>query len=213
MPLRTGHSRRQLLRHPRATTPPRSPLMHLAWMAFRLLTLLLIASLPAAAQDLTRAQRLETLTDQFGKPFSAASLANRPYALFFGFTHCPDICPTTLLQMSSLLQHLGVDADRVTVLFVTVDPERDTPDQLRSYLTSFDPRIRGLTGTPIQIRAVAAVWRAAYDRVDEGNGTYTIAHSAHVYLMNRSDEQQDTINFQEDEVAQLTKLRRLLASP
>lgn len=213
MLMRTGRSQRQPLHRPGPTTPSRSPTRHLAWMAFRLLTLLLIASSPAAAQDLTRAQRLEALTDQFGMPFSAASLAGRPYALFFGFTHCPDICPTTLLQMSNLLQHLGADADRVAVLFVTVDPERDTPDQLRSYLTSFDPRIRGLTGTPAQIKAAAAGWKAAYDRIDEGSGIYTIAHSAHVYLMDRSGEQQDTINFQEDEVAQLTKLRRLLASP
>lgn len=172
----------------------------------------LLASSFAGAQEVSRTQRLEALTDQSGAPFRAARLAGRPYALFFGFTHCPDICPTTLLQMSHLLQQLGADADRLTILFVTVDPERDTAEALKSYLTSFDPRIIALTGAPEQIKSVAAAWKAVYDRIDEGNSSYTIAHSAHVYLMDLSGRQRGTLNFQEDEALQLAKLKDLIAA-
>jgi protein SCO1/2 len=197
----------------RQAEPSHSLAYRLARNAVVLLALVLIATSSAFSQELARAQRLEALTDQFGKPFSVAAIAGRPYALFFGFTYCPDVCPTTLLQMSNLLQRLGSNADRVTILFVTVDPERDTPEQIKSYLTSFDPRIIGLTGTSDHIRAVAAAWRAAYDRIDEENGAYTIAHSAHVYLMDRSGRQIGTMNFQDDEAAQMEKLRQLIASP
>jgi len=172
----------------------------------------LIASSIADAQERSRAEYLEALTDQTGAPFRAARIAGRPYALFFGFTHCPDICPTTLLQITNLLQQLGDDADRLTIVFVTVDPERDTADILKSYLTSFDPRIIALTGTPEQIKSVAAAWKAVYDRIDEGNSNYTIAHSAHVYLMDRSGRQRGTLNFQENEAVQFAKLKDLIAA-
>ncbi len=173
-----------------------------------------VLTVPSAmAQDEARTHHLEALTDQSGVPFRAATLAGRPYALFFGFTHCPDICPTTLLQMSSLLQKLGADADRLAILFVTVDPERDTAEVLKSYLTSFDPRIIALTGTPTQIKSVAGAWKAVYDRIDEGNNNYMIAHSAHVYLMDRWGRQRGTLNFQEGEASQLRKLKDLIAAP
>lgn len=173
----------------------------------------LLASPIAAAQEEARTHHLEALVDPSGAPFRAATIAGRPYALFFGFTHCPDICPTTLLQMSNLLRQLGSHADRLVIIFVTVDPERDTPEVLKGYLSSFDPRIIALTGTPSEIKSVAAAWKAVYDRIDEGNNTYTIAHSAHVYLMDRSGRQRGTSNFQEDEPVQLRKLQDLIASP
>jgi len=186
---------------------------HLLTIAIALLAAGLLASSMARAQEEARVHHLEALTDQSGASFRATRLAGRPYALFFGFTHCPDICPTTLLQMSNLLQQLGADADRIIIIFVTVDPERDTPEVLESYLTSFDSRIIALTGTPAQIKSVAAAWKAVYDRIDEGNNAYTIAHSAHVYLMDRSGRQRDTLNFQEDEALQLRKLKDLIAAP
>ena len=184
------------------------PLLSIALLAAGLL-----ASPVATAQEDARTPRLEVLIDQSGAPFRATRLAGRPYALFFGFTHCPDICPTTLLQMSNLLQQLGTDADRVAIILVTVDPERDTAEVLKNYLTSFDARIIALTGAPDQIKSVAKAWNAVYDRIDEGNNSYTIAHSAHVYLMDRSDQQRGTLNFQEDEALQLRKLRDLITAP
>jgi protein SCO1/2 len=150
------------------------------------------------------------LTDHNGKPFSSSVLAGRPYAIFFGFTHCPDVCPTTLLEMSNVLKLLGADADRLKVVFVTVDPERDTPELMRQYLAAFDARIIGLTGSEAQVAAVAKGWNAFHNRIPEGDGTYTIVHSAYVYLMDRANRLAGTMGFQESEDAQLAKLRALL---
>src|SRR6201997_2330994 len=94
------------------------------------------------------------LVDQDGKPVSDADMKGRPFLVFFGFTHCPDVCPTTLFDMSQLLHALGPDADRAGALFITVDPERDTPAVLKDYLSNFDPHLRGLTGNPTAIDAV-----------------------------------------------------------
>jgi protein SCO1/2 len=150
------------------------------------------------------------LIDHNGKPFPSEMLAGRPYAIFFGFTNCPDVCPTTLLMMSNVLAKLGADADRLKVLFVTVDPERDTPEQLRTYLSSFDQRIVGLTGSAEEIAATAKAWDAFYNKLPEDKGGYTIVHSAYVYLMDRDNRLVDTLNFQDDESVQVEKLRKLL---
>ncbi len=151
------------------------------------------------------------LIDQHGRPFSSAALAGHPYAIFFGFTNCPDICPTTLLEMSSHLGKLGSDGDRLKVVFVTVDPERDAPEQLRAYLSSFDPRIIGLTGSPEQVAATAKAWKAFHDKIPEDGGGYTIVHSAYVYLMDADNRCVGTMGFQDAEADQLEKLRGLLA--
>jgi protein SCO1 len=150
------------------------------------------------------------LTDHHGRTFASSALAGQPYAIFFGFTYCPDMCPTTLLEMSNNLRSLGADADRLKVVFVTIDPERDTPEQLRKYLSSFDPRILALTGTNEQIAAAAKGWNAFYSKVPEDNGAYTMAHSAYVYLMDADNRLTGTLGFQESEAEQLAKLRRLL---
>lgn len=165
---------------------------------------------PALAQAVGSLGTPFELTDHNGKPFASARLAGRPYAIFFGFTHCPDVCPTTLLEMSNNLRSLGADAERLNVVFVTVDPERDTPARLEQYLASFDPRIIALTGTPEQIAATAKGWNAFYNKVPEDNGSYTIAHSAYVYLMDAENRLTGTLGFQESEAEQLAKLRRLL---
>ena len=152
------------------------------------------------------------LTDHTGKPFSSAMLAGQPYAVFFGFTHCPDVCPTTLLEMSNDLRALGADADRLRIVFVTLDPEQDTPEQLRQYLASFDPHIVGLTGSEAQVAAVAKGWNAFHNKIPEGDGTYTIVHSAYVYLMDRSNRLAGTMGFQDSEEEQVAKLRGLIGS-
>ena len=183
-----------------------------AWIA----RLLLAMTAAPCAGTLAHAQAVGSsggafeLTDHNGKPFSSAALAGQPYAIFFGFTHCPDVCPTTLLEMSNNLRSLGADGDRLKVVFVTVDPERDTPAHLRDYLASFDPRIVGLTGSEPQIAAAAKGWNAFYNKVPEDDGAYTIAHSAYVYLMSRDNRLVGTLGFQEAEAEQLAKLRKLL---
>jgi protein SCO1/2 len=115
------------------------------------------------------------------------------------------------MQMSNNLAQLGTDAERLTVLFVTVDPERDTADRLREYMASFDARIVGLTGSLEQIAATAKAWNTVYNKVPEDDGSYSVAHAAHVYLMDSGGRQIGTLNFQEDESVQLAKLRKLIA--
>ena len=149
------------------------------------------------------------LTTHEGKRLSSADLAGTPFALFFGFTHCPDVCPTTMLELSNAMKALGADADRMRFLFVSVDPERDTPEQLKLYLSNFDPRITGLVGTPQEIAAVAKAYRAIYEKVPTKDG-YTYNHTALVYLMGRDGRLVGTINYQESVEAQLKKLRRLI---
>lgn len=151
-----------------------------------------------------------TLTTHDGRKLSSADLAGRPFAVFFGFTHCPDVCPTTLFEMSENLKALGPDGDRLTVLFITVDPERDTRELLATYLESFDPRIIGLTGTQEEIDAVVKAYRATYQRVPTEGGGYTINHTASVYLMDRQGNFAGTLDYHEQQETQMRKLRRLI---
>jgi protein SCO1 len=164
----------------------------------------------SAAQTLGSLGGSFELTDHNGKSFSSAALMGQPYAIFFGFTQCPDVCPTTLLQMSHHLATLGAEADRLKVVLVTVDPEHDTPALLRQYLASFDNRIIALTGTPAQIAATAKAWNAFYNKLREPDGSYTIVHSAYVYLMDRNNRLVDTFGFNQPEAEQIAKLKRLL---
>lgn len=149
------------------------------------------------------------LTAHDGKRFSSASLAGKPFALFFGFTQCPDICPTTLLEMSNHLTRLGDKARDLHVIFVTVDPERDTPQHLAAYLKNFDPRIVGLTGTAAEIATAVKAYRAVYEKVATSGG-YTMNHTALVYLMDAHGQLASTLTFQEPEATQRQKLQRLV---
>lgn len=153
------------------------------------------------------------LTSHTGKPFSDADVKGRPFALFFGFTSCPEVCPTTLSQLSSLMEKLGPKADRMQILFATVDPGRDTPEQLASYLSSFDPRIVGLTGTPAEVDAMTKAFKAYYRKVETGDGDYTMDHTAAVYLMGPDGRFVATLDPHEPESSQISKLNRLLSTP
>jgi protein SCO1/2 len=124
------------------------------------------------------------LVDQDGRTVSDRDLKGRPFLVFFGFINCPDVCPTTLFEMSEVLRALGPDADKVNALFVTVDPERDTPGLIKDYLSSFDPHLRGLTGDPAAVVAMAKAYRVYVKKVPQENG-YTVDHTAIVYLMDK----------------------------
>jgi protein SCO1 len=125
------------------------------------------------------------LTDQDGRAVSDQDLKGKPALIFFGFTHCPDVCPTTLFDVSEVLRGLGPDANRVGAAFITVDPERDTSASMKDYLSSFDPHLRGLTGDPDAIKAVAKAYRVYYKKVPIEGGDYTMDHTAIVYLMSK----------------------------
>ncbi|HEU6441820.1 MAG TPA: SCO family protein [Microvirga sp.] len=149
------------------------------------------------------------LTSHEGKPFTDADLKGKPFAVFFGFTHCPEVCPTTLYDLTQDLEALGSDADRLRVAFITVDPEQDTPDLMRTYLSSFDPRIVGLTGTPEEVAAVAKAYKIYYRKVPTDSG-YTMDHSATVFLMDSRGDFYGTSNFQESAEIRRGKLRQLI---
>ena len=125
------------------------------------------------------------LVDQNSKPITDQDMKGRPFLVFFGFTHCPDVCPTTLFEVSEIFRALGPEAKDVRALFVTVDPERDTPEVLKDYLSSFDPRIIGVTGDEAAIAAVEKAYRVYAKKVPTDGGDYTMDHTAIVYLMNK----------------------------
>ena len=126
------------------------------------------------------------LTDQTGQTVTDKSMQGRPSLIFFGFTHCPDVCPTTLFEMSEVLKAMGEDGDRVNAYYISVDPERDTQAAMKEYLSSFDPRLKGLTGNPEEIAKVLSEYRVYAKKVPLKDGDYTMDHTAVVYLMDKT---------------------------
>ncbi|PIS99693.1 copper-binding protein [Bradyrhizobium nitroreducens] len=125
------------------------------------------------------------LTDQNGKTVTDKSLKGKPTLIFFGYTHCPDVCPTSLFEISEVLRALGKDADKVNAVFISVDPERDTPATMKDYLSSFDPHLEGLSGDPAETAKVITSYRVYAKKVPTKDGDYTMDHTALIYLMDR----------------------------
>jgi protein SCO1 len=150
------------------------------------------------------------LVDQNGAPFSDQDLKGKPFLVFFGFTHCPDVCPTSLFEISEIMRRLGSDADRTGALFVTVDPERDTPAGMKDYLASFDPHIRGLSGDTAALAAVAKAYRVYYKKVPLDGGDYTMDHTAIVYLMDKDGRFISPFNMKRTVDAAAADLRKYL---
>lgn len=125
------------------------------------------------------------LVDQDGKRVTEQDLKGKPTLIFFGYTHCPDVCPTTLFEVSEVMRVLGPDAERTGAYFITVDPERDTPAAMKDYLSSFDPHLRALTGERAAIDAVEKVYRVYAKKVPTESGDYSMDHTALVYLMDK----------------------------
>jgi len=151
-----------------------------------------------------------SLVNHRGERVTQDTFKGKPTAYFFGFTHCPEVCPTTLAQMTQHLKDLGPDADRLNVVFVTVDPERDTPELLKTYLESFDPRIIALTGTPEEMAAAAKAFRIGYRKVPTEGGNYTMDHSASVIVADAEGGFVSLIDYHEDPATALAKLRRAI---
>jgi protein SCO1 len=127
------------------------------------------------------------LVDQNGAEITEASMKGKPFLVFFGFTHCPDICPTKLFEISQALAAVEKDVPDIEALFISVDPERDTPDMMKRYLSSFSPRIKGLTGDQAAVDATVKAYRAYAKKVATDSG-YTMDHTSLVYLMGRGGE-------------------------
>ncbi|WP_294644453.1 SCO family protein [uncultured Aureimonas sp.] len=149
------------------------------------------------------------LTSDEGRPILDTDLRGKPTAMFFGFTFCPEVCPTTLAELVGLMGELSPDAERLNVVFVSVDPERDTPEILHTYLSAFDDRIRGITGEPDPVRAMVKSYGIYFKRVPTEDGGYTMDHTAAILLLDAAGGFVGTIAYEEGHDTALTKLRRL----
>ncbi len=147
------------------------------------------------------------MTDRNGRAVTEKDYAGKAKAIFFGFTFCIDVCPTTLARLTVLMEKLGPDAEKLQVILVSVDPERDTPEVLKTYLAAFDPRMTGLTGSPEQLAAFAKSYRVFYERIPRPDGNYTLNHSAGIYLFKASGEFQGTVNAHESDETAILKLK------
>jgi protein SCO1/2 len=147
------------------------------------------------------------MTEHNGRAVTDKDYAGKAKAIFFGFTYCPDVCPTTLARLTVLMEKLGPDAEKLQVILVSVDPGRDTPEVLKAYLAAFDPRIIGLTGTTEQLAKFAKSYRVFYERIPGPDGDYTLNHSAGIYLFKASGELQGTVDAHEPDETAIRKLK------
>lgn len=152
-----------------------------------------------------------SLVDQNGNAVDQTMLVGHPSALFFGFTHCPEVCPTTMAEMAGWYESLGDEAKNLKAYFVTIDPERDTPAVLGDYVSWISDRITGISGSPEEIAKIAKAWGVYYAQVPLDDGGYTMDHTASVFLIDSKGDFQGTIAYREDNNTALGKLRNLIA--
>lgn len=150
------------------------------------------------------------LTDQTGQTVTEKNLLGKPSLIFFGYTHCPDVCPTSLFEMSQVLQAMGKDADRVNAYFVSVDPERDTAATMKDYLSSFDPHLKGLTGDPKAVAKIISEYRVYAKKVPLKDGDYSMDHTALVYLMDKQGRFVAPFNLKRSPEASAAELRKYM---
>jgi protein SCO1/2 len=150
------------------------------------------------------------LTDQTGRSVTEKDMIGRPTLIFFGYTHCPDVCPTSLFEMSEVLRAMGKDADRVNAYFVTVDPERDTQAAMKEYLSSFDPHLKGLTGDAAAVGKIVSAYRVFAKKVPLKDGEYSMDHTALIYLMDRDGNFVSPFNLNRSPDAAAADLKRYL---
>jgi protein SCO1/2 len=150
------------------------------------------------------------LVDDRGNAVDQTMLVGQPSLVFFGFTHCPEVCPTTLSEMAVWFEQLGDEARNLRAFFVSIDPERDTPEIMRGYVEWLGGRVTGITGERAEIDKMAKAWRAFYEKVPGDDGEYTMNHTASVFLANASGEFEGTIAYEEDAATAVDKIRKLL---
>ena len=150
-----------------------------------------------------------TAVDYDNKPITEAAFRGHPTAVFFGFTHCPEVCPTTLYEMNGWLTKLGDEGKDIRAYFVSIDPERDTPELLKSYVSNVSDRIVGITGEPDKIAAMAKAYGIFARRVEIEGGDYTMDHTASVLLLDSAGAFAGTIAYGENPDTAIEKLRRL----
>jgi protein SCO1 len=171
---------------------------------------------PVVANDLAKLGRGiadVALTDEAGRTVRWDALHGRPQALFFGFTHCPVICPVTVWELDAALKKIGKRADGVQLMFVTLDPERDTPAVMKSYFSSFGPRVRALTGDGAEIERVSKAFAVVRERVALQGDDYTLDHTAAVFLLDAKGTVVDTLAYGTPQDVIVKRLENLIARP
>jgi protein SCO1/2 len=149
------------------------------------------------------------LVDQKGAEITEAAFRGQPSAVFFGFTHCPEVCPTTLFELDGLLKQMGDEGKNLRAYFVSVDPERDTPEVMNAYVSNVSDRITGITGSPDKIAAMAKAFGIYSKKVPTEGGDYTMDHTASVLLLDSKGDFFGTIAYEENPETALAKLKRL----
>ena len=151
-----------------------------------------------------------TLVGSDGQPFPSSRLSGKPAAVFFGFTHCPDVCPTTLARLTKLRKQLGKGDGSFSIVFITVDPERDRPEEVGRYATLFETPVVGLTGSQAQIDRVKQQFGVFSQKVPTPDGDYSVDHTATVFLLDRNGKFVATLSPEEGNDAAIAKLRRVI---
>jgi cytochrome oxidase Cu insertion factor (SCO1/SenC/PrrC family) len=154
-----------------------------------------------------------TLTDHTGRKVTDKDFRGHYMLVFFGYTYCPDICPTELQVMSAALDNLGAKADDIQPIFITFDPQRDTPEVLKQYVSNFHPRLVGLTGTPEEIAVAAKAYRVFYNRLENTSGpdTYLMDHSTITYLMDKQGKFLKHFSYSTDAAALAQALEKAIS--
>lgn len=196
------------------TTQAQSRFRRIAWI------LVVVAALAATVLFVVQRDNLGpggsfgggtyALVDQRGDAVDQTMFAGHPSMLFFGYTHCPDVCPTTMAEMANWFESLGPDAKDLKAYFVTVDPERDTPELLGSYVSWVSDRITGITGKREEIDKIISAWGVVAEKVPSSDGGYTMNHTASIFLLDKAGKFTGTIAYQEDTATALEKIRRLI---
>ena len=187
------------------------------WVAVGVAVAALLFGIQSANRDVATTQYKAmfggpfTLTDTQGRTLTEASLIGQPHAIFFGFTRCPEVCPTTLASLTRLHQALGKDAERLGIVFVSVDPEHDSPARLGDYLKAFPIPVTGLTGAPEQLAQIIKGYAVYVKKVPLEGGDYTIDHTTAVYLMDASGNFVTTLGYDDTDTNKLSILKRFLA--
>ncbi|MCB1466898.1 MAG: SCO family protein [Rhizobiaceae bacterium] len=152
-----------------------------------------------------------SLIDENGEQITQAAFRGHPSVVFFGFTHCPEVCPTTLFEMNGWLETIGDEGKNLKAYFVSIDPARDTPETMKLYVSNLSNRIKGITGDPDKVYAMAKSFGIYWKKVDTDDGDYTMDHTATVLLLDSSGAFAGTIAYEENRDTAIAKLKRLAA--
>ena len=149
------------------------------------------------------------LIDHTGKKFISQTLKNQPSLIFFGFTHCPEVCPTTLSQLSEITDKLKTKIITTNIIFITLDPKRDTQEHLKDYISNFNENVIGITGNIINIKKLADNWGVFYETISSSKDDYTLNHTATVFMLDKKGNYKGTIAWGENENSIVQKITNL----